>query len=304
MDPMNLATGRLPVTATGLLTTSNGVGRFQLESASLGPVPIPKVLLQEIVGFYSRTPENPAGIGLDDPFALPARIREIQVEPGRADSRAVTAEPARDAPAVPQGRRSSSRRRSRARRAPHRRRPAVPVSHPLRRSQPPSADCVAAARPDRVNRRPGLELRLAIDPASRLQDFRGARHRPQRLDSGDVAEPAVPARRVFARAAGRPVRPRRDARGRRSAADQSAVRAPRRRRWRDGAHRPDRAGLREDRQRHREDPAQAGATTPSSSCPRTWPIRCRTPSGCGSTCRLDERHCSRRIFRPTGRRSI
>ncbi len=84
MDPMNLATGRLPVTATGLLTTSNGVGRFQLESASLGPVPIPKVLLQEIVGFYSRTPENPAGIGLDDPFALPARIREIQVEPGRA----------------------------------------------------------------------------------------------------------------------------------------------------------------------------------------------------------------------------
>ena len=84
LDPMNLATGRLPVTATGILTTSNGVGRFQLESASLGPVPIPKVILQEIVSYYSRTPENPAGIGLDAPFALPARIREIQVEPGRA----------------------------------------------------------------------------------------------------------------------------------------------------------------------------------------------------------------------------
>jgi hypothetical protein len=84
LDPMNLATGRLPVTATGILKTSNGVGTFQFESASLGPVPIPKVLLQEIVSYYSRTPENPAGIGLDDPFALPARIREIQVEPGRA----------------------------------------------------------------------------------------------------------------------------------------------------------------------------------------------------------------------------
>ena len=84
LDPMNFATGRLPVTATGTLTTSNGVGQFQLESASLGPVPIPKVLLQEIVSYYSRTPENPEGIGLDDPFALPARIREIQVEPGRA----------------------------------------------------------------------------------------------------------------------------------------------------------------------------------------------------------------------------
>jgi hypothetical protein len=84
IDPMNFATGRLPVTATGTLTTSSGVGRFQLESATLGPVPIPKVLLQEIVSFYSRTPQNPAGIGLDDPFALPARIREIQVEPGQA----------------------------------------------------------------------------------------------------------------------------------------------------------------------------------------------------------------------------
>jgi hypothetical protein len=84
LDPMNFATGRLPVTATGTLTTSSGVGRFQFESASLGPVPIPKMLLQEIVSYYSRTPENPAGIGLDDPFELPANIREIQVEPGRA----------------------------------------------------------------------------------------------------------------------------------------------------------------------------------------------------------------------------
>jgi len=84
LDPMNFASGRLPVTATGTLKTSNGVGTLQFESASLGPVPIRKVILQEIVSYYSRTPENPAGIDLDAPFALPARIREIQVEPGRA----------------------------------------------------------------------------------------------------------------------------------------------------------------------------------------------------------------------------
>ena len=84
LDPMNFASGRLPVTATGILKTSNGVGTVQFESASLGPVPIPKVILQEIVAYYSRTPENPAGIDLDAPFQLPARIREIQVEPGRA----------------------------------------------------------------------------------------------------------------------------------------------------------------------------------------------------------------------------
>ena len=84
LDPMNYLTGRLPVTATGVLSTANGVGRFQLESATVGGVPVPKLLLQEIVSYYSRTPEKPAGIGLDDPFALPARIREIQVERGQA----------------------------------------------------------------------------------------------------------------------------------------------------------------------------------------------------------------------------
>jgi hypothetical protein len=84
LDPMNYLMGRLAVTAVGTLKTANGVGRFELESSSVGSVPIPKILLQEIVGYYSRTPEKPAGIGLDDPFALPARIREIQVERGQA----------------------------------------------------------------------------------------------------------------------------------------------------------------------------------------------------------------------------
>ena len=84
LDPMNYLMGKLPVTATGVLKTSNGVGRFELESAAISRVPVPKILLQEIVSYYSRTPENPAGISLDDPFALPARIREIQVQRGQA----------------------------------------------------------------------------------------------------------------------------------------------------------------------------------------------------------------------------
>jgi hypothetical protein len=55
-----------------------------LESASAGSIPIPKMLLQEIISHYSRTAENPAGLSLDDPFPLPSRIREIQVERGQA----------------------------------------------------------------------------------------------------------------------------------------------------------------------------------------------------------------------------
>jgi hypothetical protein len=84
LDPMNYLMGKVPVSAVGVLKATNGVGHLELESAAISRLPIPKFLLQEIVGYYSRTAANPAGINLDDPFALPARIREIQVERGQA----------------------------------------------------------------------------------------------------------------------------------------------------------------------------------------------------------------------------
>ena len=84
LDPMNYLMGKVPVSATGVLRTANGVARIEFESAAISRLPIPKFLLQEIVSYYSRTTANPAGINLDDPFALPARIREIQVERGHA----------------------------------------------------------------------------------------------------------------------------------------------------------------------------------------------------------------------------
>jgi hypothetical protein len=84
LDPLNYVSGRLPMTATGVLTTSNGVARMQFESAAIGRLPVPKIVLQEIVSYYSRSESHPSGIGLDDPFELPARIREIQVQPGHA----------------------------------------------------------------------------------------------------------------------------------------------------------------------------------------------------------------------------
>jgi hypothetical protein len=84
LDPMAYLTGSLPLTASGLLITKDGVGRFQLESAQVSGISIPKSFLQELVAYYSRTPEDPDGIGMDDPFELPARIREIRVERGQA----------------------------------------------------------------------------------------------------------------------------------------------------------------------------------------------------------------------------
>jgi len=84
LDPMGYLTGRLPLTARGRLTTKDGKGRFELESAELSGVTIPKTLLQELLSFYSRTAEDPDGINMDEPFDLPSQIREIKVAAGAA----------------------------------------------------------------------------------------------------------------------------------------------------------------------------------------------------------------------------
>ncbi len=84
LDPWSLIGGRVPVTITGILHTKDGRGRFELQSAHLSGIPLPKSLLQELVTFYSRTPDKPAGIRLDDPFELPASIRTIDIGQGQA----------------------------------------------------------------------------------------------------------------------------------------------------------------------------------------------------------------------------
>jgi len=82
LDPMGYLTGRLPLVASGRLTTQNGIGRFELESAEINGITVPKMFVQEILSFYSRTPEDPDGINMDDPFELPSQIREIRVASG------------------------------------------------------------------------------------------------------------------------------------------------------------------------------------------------------------------------------
>ncbi len=82
LDPLAYLGGRMPVTAAGRLTTKDGKGQFLLESAEIKGVPVPKAVLQELLSYYSRTPEKPDGIDMDAPFELPARIREIRVGSG------------------------------------------------------------------------------------------------------------------------------------------------------------------------------------------------------------------------------
>jgi hypothetical protein len=84
LDPFYYLTGRVPVGATGLLRSRAGVAQFDLQSADVGGVPVPKFVLQQIITHYSRSAEMPDGLSLDAPFALPAEIQEIQVERGQA----------------------------------------------------------------------------------------------------------------------------------------------------------------------------------------------------------------------------
>jgi hypothetical protein len=83
-DLWNLVGGKVPVSVTGVLEAKGGRGRFELQNASLAGVPVPKTLLQELVSYYSRTPDHPDGVRMDTPFQLPANIQQIDVAPGQA----------------------------------------------------------------------------------------------------------------------------------------------------------------------------------------------------------------------------
>jgi hypothetical protein len=45
---------------------------------------VPKTVAQELLRFYTRTPERPRGFAFDEPFALPAGLRSVTVEGGTA----------------------------------------------------------------------------------------------------------------------------------------------------------------------------------------------------------------------------
>jgi len=83
-DLWNLVGGKVPVNVAGTLRTKDGVGTFQVESADVSGLPLPKSFLQEVVSYYSRTAAHPQGVNIDDPFELPASIRQIDVGAGQA----------------------------------------------------------------------------------------------------------------------------------------------------------------------------------------------------------------------------
>ena len=83
-DPASYLGGTLPIGAAGTLTTADGRGQLLIESADISGIPIPKTLLQEVVTYYTRSPEMPNGVNLDAPFDLPSGIQRIDVVTDKA----------------------------------------------------------------------------------------------------------------------------------------------------------------------------------------------------------------------------
>jgi hypothetical protein len=84
LDAWKYLGGRVPVAVTGVLTTGDGKGRFTVEGAELAGIPLPRRILQELVSYYTRSEDHPNGVRLDEPFSLPANIKQIQVGQGQA----------------------------------------------------------------------------------------------------------------------------------------------------------------------------------------------------------------------------
>jgi len=83
-DPAAYLAGRLPVTAVGTLKTSSGVGQLLVERAEVSGIPVPVTLLQQLVTYYTTSPDLPDGVNLDAPFELPQHIQQIEVGAGHA----------------------------------------------------------------------------------------------------------------------------------------------------------------------------------------------------------------------------
>ena len=82
LSPLQYLRGSVKVSARGSLNTEDGTGKLEIESVSVAGIPVPLVVLDELVRRYSRTDSAPNGFDVAEPFVLPYRIREVLIQVG------------------------------------------------------------------------------------------------------------------------------------------------------------------------------------------------------------------------------
>jgi hypothetical protein len=82
LDLWSYLGGKVPVAVTGTLRANNGRGQFEMTSAEMAGVPVPKALVQQLLALYAPTADDKP-LSLDASFELPAKIRSIDVGRGQ-----------------------------------------------------------------------------------------------------------------------------------------------------------------------------------------------------------------------------
>ncbi len=81
---LQMLSGQLPVEIQSGLQTAEGKGKLELKSVSLSGIPLPRSFLQQILSSYTKSPERPDGVRLEDTFLLPYGIRRVIISTGLA----------------------------------------------------------------------------------------------------------------------------------------------------------------------------------------------------------------------------
>jgi len=82
LDLWSYLGGKVPVTVTGTLRARDGRGQFEMKSAEMAGVPVPKALVQQLLSMYTASSDDKA-LSMDASFELPAKIQSIDVGQGQ-----------------------------------------------------------------------------------------------------------------------------------------------------------------------------------------------------------------------------
>jgi hypothetical protein len=83
-SPLGLLRGKVMVEMTGRFTSRDGLGFFEPEEASIGGIPVPVSLLDQLISSSTRTAADPDGVNIHDPIRLPYSMKRIRLVVARA----------------------------------------------------------------------------------------------------------------------------------------------------------------------------------------------------------------------------
>jgi hypothetical protein len=82
LDLWSYLGGKVPVAVTGTLRARDGRGQFEMKSAEMAGVPVPKALVQQLLSMYTSSGDDKP-LSMDASFELPAKIQSIDVGQGQ-----------------------------------------------------------------------------------------------------------------------------------------------------------------------------------------------------------------------------